>query len=558
MIKKIYLSSIFSFAVAGLLAQETPNLNQEIVTVGERELKLKDAFKANFYPTEVDTVIKKENLTYDFLPGFVKTSFNPDTIQAAKLKVVEPLSKLYPGYVKLGFGNYTMPYAEAYYGSNRNRNGMFAVKLSHISSKGNEADVDKFAGPFSKSTGAFWVKRFLKSSAFSAKVYGGYEGRTLAVNPEADDVNPAPITLVPERNFLNAGTQIAFQSYKKDQDALNHHEKLDFDFFADNSTAADGFTATEINVSASTRLEKYYNKEIYKVDFGVEQNLYSQKDSAYKQSNTLINLAPTISTRTDLVQVDLGLGIFSFFDNGRSYFYFVPKASAAYTGFEKYAVPYAGLDGDAQINRFADLMNQNPFYGPVEDLRLKRENLHVYLGIRGRISDKSSYNLKVYRSRKIDQSIYLPNAGTIRSFEVAYQSYNHFGALAEYSLAFAKRFEGNVAFQYHKYSIDQLLNLPEYEINTELKYNLGDKLLLKTGAHIVPQRLNTTTLDEDGDRIQSNLGSIVDVNFGAEYRYTRRLAAFINFSNISNNRYLLYPNYAVLGFNVMGGLNYSF
>ncbi len=561
MSKHINILFALSMLASGVYAQEegdTPNLNQEIVTVGERELKLKDAFKANFYPTEVDTTIKKEDLSYQFLPGFVKTNYEPDTIEAAKLKVVEPLSKLYPGYIKLGVGNYSMPYGELYYGSNRNRNGLFAVKLSHLSSKEQQ---DPFSSSLSNTQGAFWYKRFLKKSAFSTQISGGRESRSyynqyrlnpnINLTPEETDA----AMLSQNRTLVHGAALLQLQSYDKGDDAFNHHEKLSFRYTDGN------FSTSEINAKISTQLEKYYNQEIYKGDLSVEQNIYKNADSSYNQSNTLIYLSPHISTRTEQVQVDLGLGVYSFLDNGRSYFYFVPKAKASYTGIERYAVPYLGIDGDVSINTFSSLMGQNMFYEAIPELRLSRENLHLYLGLRGRISDKSSYNLKAFRMRNVDKPIYLINpASTDRpfaDFEIAYQSYNHFGVLAEYSLELGAKFSSRLQFIYNQYSIDSLINLPKYEVNANLTYNFNDKLLLAANAHFVPERTGVTVLDGN-QRVDGNLGNIVDVSFNAEYRYTRRLAVFLNLANISNKRYQLLPEYQVLGFSVLGGINFSF
>jgi len=54
------------------------------------------------------------------------------------------------------------------------------------------------------------------------------------------------------------------------------------------------------------------------------------------------------------------------------------------------------------------------------------------------------------------------------------------------------------------------------------------------------------------------LKGIFDANLGLEYRYTKKLSAFINFNNIGAVRYQRWEDYPTQRFNVLGGLTYSF
>lgn len=543
---------------------ETPNLNQEIVTVGERELKLKDAFKANFYPQEIDTIITKDNIQYVTLPSYYQTKFSPDTIAPARLKVVEPLSKLYPGYIKLGVGNYLMPLGEFYYGSTRNRKGLNAVHLKHFSSVGNDNDVRRFGAAFSDNELDFWSKRFLKNSAFSAHVFGNRKVRQYnnLLPGQGDAYLNQPLSVLQEDEqkieMIHAGASVNLQSYNKKKDAINHREYLSFSYLMTNQSVQ------EISGTLNGTLEKYYNSELYSVDFSVDQNMYNHKDSSFKQNNTLIGLTPHISTKTEKVKVDLGLRIFSLLQNGVNYFYFFPNASFEYTGADEYIIPYVGLNGNAELNDYQRLFGINPYFAPISEINLYREHLNLYLGFRGKISDKSSYNLKVSRKDLKNAPIYRAllntnDADNRALFNLEYRNYSMFSALAEYSLELAPEFRSTLQVGYNSYSMDNFLNLPELYTKLNAQYNLGDKFLTNLSLMYVHERVNSEVLNPSTQSLaQENLGSYVDLSIGFEYRYTRRLAAFLNFANITGQRYAIYSNYSVLGFNVLGGLNYSF
>jgi hypothetical protein len=50
------------------------------------------------------------------------------------------------------------------------------------------------------------------------------------------------------------------------------------------------------------------------------------------------------------------------------------------------------------------------------------------------------------------------------------------------------------------------------------------------------------------------LGFIADANLGLEYRYNKRLSAFIQLNNLASQGYMRWYNYPVQRFQFMGGI----
>jgi hypothetical protein len=50
----------------------------------------------------------------------------------------------------------------------------------------------------------------------------------------------------------------------------------------------------------------------------------------------------------------------------------------------------------------------------------------------------------------------------------------------------------------------------------------------------------------------------VDLSAGAEYKATKYLGVFVKANNMLNTEYQRYLYYPKLGFNILGGLNFSF
>jgi outer membrane receptor protein involved in Fe transport len=50
----------------------------------------------------------------------------------------------------------------------------------------------------------------------------------------------------------------------------------------------------------------------------------------------------------------------------------------------------------------------------------------------------------------------------------------------------------------------------------------------------------------------------VDANLGVEYRYNKRISAFIDFNNLTAAKYQRFTKYPVQRFNVLGGFTFKF
>src|SRR5688572_3868709 len=73
------------------------------ITVGERIIT--PAYRITENPVIVDTVIPSPTIQYPLLSRHMKTDIIVTPIEPSKVKIVEKLDKLYPGYVRLGIGN---------------------------------------------------------------------------------------------------------------------------------------------------------------------------------------------------------------------------------------------------------------------------------------------------------------------------------------------------------------------------------------------------------------------------------------------------------------------
>ena len=64
--------------------------------------------------------------------------------------------------------------------------------------------------------------------------------------------------------------------------------------------------------------------------------------------------------------------------------------------------------------------------------------------------------------------------------------------------------------------------------------------------------------DEIDGRYIFKLNPFIDMNLMAEYRYNKRVSAFIQFNNFTAKKYQFWTNYPVQSINILGGVTFSF
>jgi outer membrane receptor protein involved in Fe transport len=94
-------------------------------------------------------------------------------------------------------------------------------------------------------------------------------------------------------------------------------------------------------------------------------------------------------------------------------------------------------------------------------------------------------------------------------------------------------------------------------------YDLGDKLVFKSDIYYISRQFAKTNEVQEGQSpqngfYQKELKGVIDINIGAEYRYSERLSAFLNLNNIANQRYYRWNNYPNQRFNLLAGLTWAF
>jgi outer membrane receptor protein involved in Fe transport len=245
-----------------------------------------------------------------------------------------------------------------------------------------------------------------------------------------------------------------------------------------------------------------------------------------------------------------------------------PVAELKYSMFNDIFIPYAGLRGGLKQTTFKSLTADNEFILPNVALRNENTAIDVYGGIKGTLSKRMSFNLSASFARVQNKALFV----TDTTFSVG----NKFNLL--YDTLNLTTIEGSLSYQLNeKLKIDGIgrfysygllnntyaWNLPQWQAIARGSYNLFDKFLVNLDLNFEGGRKALVYAMEEDVTVENNqfaksLGLVADINLGLEYRYNKRLSAFIQMNNLASQRYNRWYNYPVQIFQFMGGVTARF
>ena len=551
-------------------AQTDDNLNMDVTVDGIRENVIREAGKISSWPQFRENIVELPPITYNLIPNKLGVSIEPKTIEPVKVKIEEPLKKLYRGYARAGFGVYTTPLVELHYMDGRSRNGTYAISARHLSSGGgNVAFADSIPDAFSDNEVRLWGKRFMGKHSLEAGFdwnrnvvhYYGYRPELFA-DVDLDEA-------VHQQKFNNIDGYMRLTSHFRDSSKVNYEGQLKFYNFRD------AFNANENNVDFQVHGRGYHNHELIQGDVVVNYNQFQHVDPLDEtariktEESVVIGITPMFSTVHEKWRVGVGFGLFVDPHSDRP-FHFYPKAEAKYNLISNVFIPYVGLGGSLKRTTYKSISGVNPWIITNPILENTSNRLDIYGGVRGTISSNTSFNLRVSR-KKFDNHIYFVN-DTIQSsgnqFMPVYDELAYLQLMGEVSINTNGPLDLTLRGDYYIYGNTGQQLHPWDEPNTRFtllaSYNLEDKIVATAEVYTLGKRKAKSFAEVPGARLENDgsytvdLRGFADVNLNVEWRYTKRLSIFLRLNNMMGGRYQPRNQYSVQRFNAMMGLTYSF
>lgn len=546
--------------------------------LGNREIE--PSFRLISNPTIIDslkvTVVNQKPL----LQLYKETKIQTDTIEAATIETNEKIKKLYPFYAKIGVGSTLMPLGELFYNSDRSRSIVYGASIKHLSSFGQVKDRNKITyapAQFDQTAVNLFGQISKNALTFTSDVnyenFGYHYYGIPLENINADSIS---------QRIQRTGFSLGLLANRGDSSRLN----LKFDFNYKNLSTqkppVDSLTnwrTRENTVSFNTRgwynlgNETFYGNVGFRYNgynYGIADSSLTLLDTGIVTNNTIIDLNPGISSTLlqKKLRVDVGLGVsVDVHSSTKAYLY--PRASIHYSLFNDLLIPFFGIRGGLNQTTFSALNNVNPYL--LNNVVLANENTpyDLFFGIRGGFSKRITFMLNTSFARVDNKAFFVTDTtySTLGNrFSLIYDSLNLTtieGAIS-YQLNDKLKLDGIGRFySYEMMNEARAWNLPQLQFIIRGVYNLYDKFIIR--ADLTLESGRTAKVYGPGPEISSEnnqylqaLGFIADGNLGVEYRYNKRLAAFIQINNVASQRYNRWLNYPVMPIQVMAGITARF
>jgi hypothetical protein len=178
--------------------------NQEVTIIAPYQPSISDVTKIPFKPEFKDTLVKAPEMSYSINSQRIPTLFEAQPLKPAFIQI-DPEKLLHRNYLKAGFGNYKMPYAEFYSNSLYSNKYSLGFYVRHLSSQGGIKDYPTSA--FSKNNISVYGKRYLTDKVVSGNLlYDRDVVHYYGVKQNADNVTLTDNDLIQKNLYLEKST----------------------------------------------------------------------------------------------------------------------------------------------------------------------------------------------------------------------------------------------------------------------------------------------------------------------------------------------------------------
>jgi hypothetical protein len=585
---------ILLIACDGMMAQTDTTINYDFTVSGNRRLFLRDANKISIWPQTKDSVVQMTKIQYTTLPTPKAITIEPSPIPPAKINVDEKLGYLYRGYLKAGYGTYNTIPVDFYFTDGRSKKGTYGIHYQLLRGDGVPLDdADSIPDRYSDNRLEGWGKWFFKKTQLIGKV--NWERNVThwyGVDLKNDYEGPVFDSLKFDQRMNTIGGGLQFLTYQRDTGDFNFNAEMSL------RNTKDIYKNNETNFDILLHGRMLEDNNLYSMDVGVNYNKFSFEgpkldgtnldlmhpgydpdDNLFRSrtwDNAIIKFVPTASTTWRDLRAKVGAGIY-IEARGDQQGHFYPLAEVSYNILNGLIVPYAGLRGSTEPTTYLSLYRQNPFIQSFPKLKNQNNRLDAYAGVGGAISHAVSYSVGFnYRefgnfAYFINDTLNFADAGYYswgNIFSVIYDnltSYNFHGELAIYS---GEKWKANIRGDYFKYETDReekAWHQPSLRLLANAQYNMKNKFIIGTDIFYIGSRWAKSTVPTGnigftGEPIPNviKLKGFLDANFKVEYRYNKRLSAWVQFNNAFALKYQRWGGYNNQQFLAMLGATYAF
>jgi hypothetical protein len=530
---------IFLMAVtAGVFAQDTSKKREVQVTSSFKPV-LKEAAKINFNASPPDVDTTKPRLRYEIPNQNLLFAYQPGSLKPLALAIDTSGKWVNHNYVKLGYGSLNTPYFEAGLSlGNGNSAGLNAYG-QHVSSKGKikyqdytHTSVD--LNGFLHTSGNLELTGRFGAKEEKYKAYG-YQPKTLVIPVDSLRIK-----------YQTMRSRFGLRNINRNEAGISFAPEINLDIFTDIHDNHE--TIGYFNVPLRKTFEGRFEAEVA-ADGGFSNYAVFGKD---KSKTNFISISPSLFVKTTNLYIQAGIK--PTWDN--SEFKLFPNAMLELSSTDKRLALIAGWIGYMKMNTYQSMAEYNPWInvpGGVNNSQVQE----AYAGLKGSVTDHFNYLAKAGVNTFTNRPLFMNDTITGRKFNVVFEpEMKSFNVHGEMGYTMGEKFSFKAGATINKYAGLDLnakpWGLPQLEFNSNIRIQILKDLYAKADIYAFDEVWTKTKTATD------KLPGGFDVSAGLEFRIVKNVKLWARFNNILNTPYERWKQYPVYGFNMLGGVVFSF
>lgn len=540
--KYFLLTPLFILVTLVASAQDsTKRRTLEVTSTFKPELR--ESSKLNFQASPLNEDTTPPKLLYNIPAEQLLFKYRPVELKPVSLEADSLSSWGYSNFIKAGFGNVHQPYLKAGFSFGDGERTFINIFADHYTSKG-DLEFQKNSLTKAGATLTYKTPKNLEWNAglgFSSDDYFLYGFRPDTLKFTKDQL---------KQRFQTVEGRVSLRNIVPTDFGLSYNPSARISVFRDNHKP----DASEANSVVTLPVQKNFGKTTaFNLGFTADLTSYRNKALAKEvDNNNIYMISPTVLLKTP--NLFLQAGITPSWDNGN--FHMLPNAMADITTDDQHftlQLGWIGYYNKGSYQRFASI---NPWLARPDSL-LNTRVQEGYVGFKGSLLDHFSYSAKVGYQQHKNMPLFVNDNGDGKTFGILYEDkLNIFQTHAEAEYRVGEKFSAKGVFNWNIFNVHsqaRAWGLIPIELSTNLRWQLLNDLFL-----------NVNLWTWDGARYRGENGesfkgeTAFDLNAGAEFRINKNFNVWLQMNNIMNNRYERWHQYEVFGFNILGGIVYSF
>jgi hypothetical protein len=537
---KLFLAVSMISIGATVHAQDTVRKRTVEVT-SQFKPSLKEAAKINLNasPATVDT--SRPRLQYQIPNQNLQFVYQPGMLKPLALDVDTGGRWNNESYVKAGYGSFKTPYLQAGLSIGDGKTVGVNGYARHTSSEG-KIDYQKYSSTMFDANAFFQTAKSLEWNAR----FGGEQNTYYKYGYDHNQFSFDEDSL--KMRYQTWRGRLAMHNLNQTQFGISYAPEVRVEAFRDQ------LNNTESNSYIKLPMRKVVGR-VFEVDATAELSFSRYKpDDKDKINNNYVSLAPTILFKTP--NASLHAGIKPSWDNGE--FILFPNVMGEIGTKDKRFAIQAGWAGYLRNSGYQYVAGFNPWiWAPSTVMNTRIEER--YAGVKGAVGDHFAFSAKMAYNKLNHQPLYLNNqVNGGKSYEIVYEpEMDHFQLGGEMGLTFGEQFSliSNLAInKYRNIEVNKKAwGLLPLEFTTKMRVQVLKDLFITSDLFAFD---GPWYQENDGDAKQ--LQGSVDVSAGAEFKIVKNVKIWAQFNNLFNKEYQRWNQYPVYGFNVLGGVVFSF